>query len=146
MRSYLKYLSFIGFLLIHLLLNQPAYSQQFNIAVEDDAAPWSQKDGTGYANDVVRAFKAVNQDITLQVVPYSRCKEITMNGKVSACFNMSGIDNPEFKEKITFPKIPLFRRTIDYFVKNENLTKVQNQQNFEKKRSDHFEKYNQQMA
>ena len=33
------------------------------IAVEDDAAPWSQPDGTGYANDLVRAaFAAVGID------------------------------------------------------------------------------------
>jgi polar amino acid transport system substrate-binding protein len=124
----------ISILLIQLLsLKETVWAQQLVIAVEDDAAPWSQKNGTGYANDIVRAaFKAVKQDITLQIVPYSRCKEMAIDGKTPACFNMSGIDNPEFKGKIVFPKIPLFYCTIDYFAKNENVSKIRNQQNLKK--------------
>jgi len=60
------------------------------IAVEDDAAPWSRADGSGYANDLVTAaFKAVGVDVELKVVPYARCKRMAVNGEVAGCFSMS---------------------------------------------------------
>ena len=110
-----KYKSLIFILLTHLfVMSEFAYSQPLLIAVEDDAAPWSQKNGTGYANDIVlAAFKAVEVDVKLLVVPYSRAKEMVINGKVPACFSMSWL--PEFENKIIFPKTPLFTVSVDYF-------------------------------
>src|SRR5499433_2311933 len=72
-----------------------AQTKSLVLAVEDDASPWSRPDGSGYANDVVRAaFKAVGVAVELQVVPYARCKRMALRGEVAGCFNMS--PSPEF--------------------------------------------------
>src|SRR4029077_8978886 len=77
------------------------------IAAEDDAAPWSQRDGTGFANDVVRAaFKAVGVEVDFSVVPYARGKDMALKGKVAACFSMTWV--PELTGKIVFAEKPLF--------------------------------------
>lgn len=84
------------------------------VAVEDRAAPWSKKDGSGFANDVVRAaFKASKVDIQLQVVPYARCKHMVVQGEVAACFSMSWV--PELQGEVAFSAKPLFVCYSDYF-------------------------------
>ena len=106
-----------GILCIMLLLATFGYASADTliVAVEDDAAPWSQKDGSGFANDVVKAaFKASKVDIQLQVVPYSRCKHLVVQGEVAACFNMSWV--PELEGKVAFSAKPLFFCYSDYFV------------------------------
>ena len=86
---------FLNSLLLFILVSffcEPAVGQDspLLIAVEDDADPWSLKDGTGYANDVVTAaFKAVTIDVQLRVMPYARCKRMAVNGEVVACFSTS---------------------------------------------------------
>jgi polar amino acid transport system substrate-binding protein len=93
------------------------------IAVEDDAAPWSQHDGTGFANDVVRAaFKAAGVEVELMVVPYARCKMMALQGKAAACFSMSWL--PEFAGKIIFAEKPLFNCYSDYFTGSERPLNV----------------------
>jgi ABC-type amino acid transport substrate-binding protein len=100
-----------------------AFSAPIPIAVEDDAAPWSQKDGTGFANDVVRAvFKAAEVEVALEVVPYARCKDMAIKGRATACLSMSWL--PEFKGKIVFAEKPLFNCYEDYFVSIRNPLKV----------------------
>jgi polar amino acid transport system substrate-binding protein len=103
-----------GILFISHLVCGTALSAPLIIAVEDNAAPWSQRDGTGFANDVVRAaFEAAGVEVELMVVPYARCKEMALQGKASACFSMSWL--PEFAGKVTFAEKPLFNCYADYF-------------------------------
>ncbi|MGG7036283.1 MAG: substrate-binding periplasmic protein [Flavobacterium sp.] len=129
MKSNPKLIAFTCFLF--LLSNAIVYSQKLAIAVEDDAAPWSQKDGNGYANDVVRAaFKAVGEEVVLEVVPYSRGKEMVMSGKVAACFSMAWLT--EFQEKVIFPQKPLFTCYNDFFAQKSNPSKVTRIENFKK--------------
>lgn len=88
------------------------------IMVEDAAAPWSQKDGTGYANDIVRAaYRAVGIDISLRVVPYARCKRMVMSGSAAGCFNMSR--EQENARDVIFAKTPLFTVWAQYFYSAE---------------------------
>jgi len=88
--------------------------QLLEFAVEDDAGPWSLRDGSGYANDVVRAaFRAVNVELTLVVVPYARCKLLAEEGRSAACFSMSKL--PSLQRTIAFPTTPLFVFTAEYF-------------------------------
>ena len=76
--------------------------------VEDAASPWSNSDGSGYANDVVlAAYAAVSADVKLVVVPYARCKVYAMNGAVAGCFSMA--DAPELHGKVRFADLPLFQ-------------------------------------
>ncbi|MHC8353818.1 substrate-binding periplasmic protein [Pseudomonas sp. LB3P81] len=84
------------------------------IMVEDAAAPWSKRDGTGYANDiVVAAFKEMAVEVQLKVVPYARCKNMVLNGASVACFNMSWL--PEFEGKIKLASQPIFTVNNDIF-------------------------------
>lgn len=89
-------------------------NETLTIMVEDAAAPWSNSDGTGYANDVVvAAFKEMAVDAKLKVVPYSRCKYMVLRGQVAACFNMSW--QPEFQGKISLAARPIFKVRNDIF-------------------------------
>lgn len=86
---------------------------------ENDAAPWSKPDGTGYANDLVKAlYNAAGVKVELKVAPYSRCKHLVVQGDAVGCFNMARI--PELSDTIDFPKAPLFMEYISYF---HNLAK-----------------------
>ena len=61
-----------------------------DVAVEDGADVWSRADGTGYANDIVRAaFRAGGIEPHFLVVPYARCKAMVIQALVPACFSMS---------------------------------------------------------
>ena len=61
-----------------------------DVAVEDAADVWSRADGTGYANDIVRAaFRAGGIEAHLLVVPYARCKAMVIQALVPVCFSMS---------------------------------------------------------
>ena len=85
-----------------------------DVGVEDAAAPWSQPDGTGYANDLVRAaFDAVDIDVRLHVLPYARCKQQVLNGDLVACVSMSPA--PELRRVVRFSAKPLFVFTCRFF-------------------------------
>ncbi|MFL5814956.1 MAG: hypothetical protein ACJ763_15380 [Bdellovibrionia bacterium] len=82
--------------------------------VENSAEPWSNPDGTGYANDiVVAAFKEMGVDVRLKVVPYSRCKAEAMEGNTTACVSMSWL--PEFKGRIQLASKTLIVLDADVF-------------------------------
>lgn len=88
--------------------------ETIDIGVEDAAAPWSQADGTGYANDLVRAaFDAVGVDVRLHVLPYARCKQQVLNGALVACVSMSPA--PELNRAVRFSARPLFVFTCRFF-------------------------------
>jgi polar amino acid transport system substrate-binding protein len=94
-------------------------AEKLVILAEDDAAPWSGKDGTGLANDIVKAaFAAGGVEIDLQVVPYERAKQQVLKGAAVACFSMSW--QPEYEGVIAFAEQPLYVCESDYF---ENLGK-----------------------
>jgi len=88
--------------------------ETIDIGVEDAAAPWSQGDGTGYANDLARAaFDAVGVDVRLHVLPYARCKQQVLNGALVACVSMSPA--PELNRVVRFSAQPLFVFTCRFF-------------------------------
>jgi ABC-type amino acid transport substrate-binding protein len=95
------------------------------IAVEDEADPWSRRDGSGYANDLVRAaFTAAGVDVTLHVMPYARCKQMAIEGTMPACVSMSA--NVLRPDPVTFSPAPLFVFASDYFVnRNRALSATQ---------------------
>lgn len=88
--------------------------QSLDVEVEDAADLWSRKDGTGYANDVVRAaFRAAGIDVVFHVVPYARCKQDVIEGSTVACFSMSPA--PELKSTVILSREPLFVCYATYF-------------------------------
>lgn len=113
------------------LLPFPALAATLNIAVEDNAGPWSMSDGSGYANDVVKAaFSAVAMDVSFTVMPYERCKEEVVSGKRCACFSMSWV--PELEGKIRFSEKPLFTCKSGYFSSVKRPLKAKKQSQFKK--------------
>lgn len=79
---------------------------QVTLAAEDDAAPWSYPDGSGYVNDLVRAaFQAAGWQLTLQVLPYPRCKQMALRGRVAGCFSTSR--TPDVEGSLLFPARPV---------------------------------------
>lgn len=96
------------FLSLALCASLPPAAAGIVLMVEDAAAPWSAPDGSGYANDLVRAaYAAVGEKVELQVVPYARCKQFVMRGLAAGCFSMS--EAPELQGVVKFAEVPLFR-------------------------------------
>lgn len=84
-----------------------ARAADIDILVEDDAAPWSRPDGTGYANDVVvAAFRAAGVEARLITIAYARCRNMVLTGSAAACFNMAW--SPEYEGLLKFAERPLF--------------------------------------
>lgn len=84
------------------------------VLVEDAASPWSDHNGVGLANDLVRAaFEAAGSPATLTVVPYARCKALVIQGAAPSCFSMSAA--PELKGTVRFADRPLFSVTAHFY-------------------------------
>lgn len=106
--------TFATFALVVAVPPHGATRETIDVGVEDAAAPWSQADGTGYANDLVRAaFDAVDVDVRFHVLPYTRCKQQVLNGELVACVSMSPA--PELRGKVRFSARPLFVFTCRFF-------------------------------
>ena len=104
----------VAALALLVALPHPHVRDTVDIGVEDAAAPWSQEDGTGYANDIVRAaFAAVGADVRLHALPYARCKQYVLTGELVACVSMSPA--PELRGAVRFSAEPLFVFTCDFF-------------------------------
>lgn len=100
--------------LIVISATHPLAGETLVLGVEDDAAPWSKKDGTGYANELVLAlYEAVGVEVELKVMPYKRCKLLTTKGQLAGCFNMAKIES--LADTIAFSSTPLFLEDIGYF-------------------------------
>ncbi len=85
---------------------QPA-GPRVTLAAEDDAAPWSYADGTGYANTLVRAaFEAAGWTVQIEVMTYARCKAQTLSGRWAGCLTMG--DNEALRRELLYPRRPLF--------------------------------------
>lgn len=107
-----------GALCAMLLVGSIAHSAPLEIMAEDAASPWSNPDGSGLANAVVKAaFAAVHVDIKLTIVPYARCKAFVMSGHVPACLSMSW--EPQFKGHIAFPNKPIFTARAELYVNEQ---------------------------
>jgi polar amino acid transport system substrate-binding protein len=105
---------FGGVTLALVAMLPPRARETIDIGVEDAAAPWSQADGTGYANDIVRAaFAAVDVDVRMHVLPYARCKQQVVKAEFVACVSMSPA--PELRGVVRFSARPLFVFTCDFF-------------------------------
>lgn len=85
----------------------PPAAPSITIGAEDDAAPWSYADGTGYVNDLVRAaFRASGWVVHYSVLPYARCKRMAQYGELAGCFSAS--KTPDTEKELQFPATPVF--------------------------------------
>ncbi len=114
-----------------LCVPHSVYASPLLIAVEDAAEQWSNKDGTGFANDVViEAFKTVGVGVKLKVVPYARCKIMLIDGDVAACFSMSREQG--LNKTVKFSERPLFIVYVDYFQNPKKPLKVKRERELPK--------------
>lgn len=104
----------LAFLFVSSLL----HAEPLQVLAEDEAPPYSYNDGSGFANEVVRAaFAAAGVDVTLLPMPYARCKEMTLDGEAPACLSMAW--DPAFEGKIAFPDKPLYECRADYYCNSD---------------------------
>ena len=111
-------------LIVSWLIVLPAFagSPVITIDAEDDAAPWSMADGTGYANDVVRAaFAAAGWQATFRVVPYARCKYEVLAGQVAGCFTVG--KSLEVVRQMLFAEQPIIRPHMILFTAGNTFLK-----------------------
>jgi polar amino acid transport system substrate-binding protein len=81
-------------------------TQTVTIGAEDDAAPWSYPDGTGYVNDLVRAaFKEAGWTMQQKVMPYARCKALAAKGDLAGCFAVGR--RPDMEASFLYPDEPI---------------------------------------
>jgi ABC-type amino acid transport substrate-binding protein len=103
-----------AYLLGNVEVARPATAQTLEIYVENAADPFSRPDGTGYANDVVRAaFQAVGVRVQFTVVPYARCKQEVLSSEAVACVSMSW--DRSFEGRVKFADTPLIMVTPVYY-------------------------------
>ncbi|MEJ2794910.1 transporter substrate-binding domain-containing protein [Iodobacter sp. LRB] len=103
------------------LLMGSAYSAGpvVELMVENAAEPFSKADGTGYSNElIVAVYAAVGIEAKLKVVPYARCKNMVLDARAIACFNMAW--EPALNGKVKFPSVPLYTVTPVYFQNKAN--------------------------
>lgn len=92
--------------LVLMASTSSARADQVVLGAEDDAAPWSYADGSGYVNDLVKAtFQEVGWNLQLKVMPYARCKALAIAGKLAGCFSMS--KTPELESALLYPGAPV---------------------------------------
>jgi len=112
---------FLGVLLAALPLQ--CLAAELKIMAEDAAEPFSRPDGTGYANEIVKAaFHAAGVEIQLDVVPYARCKKDVEDGKVVACFSMSWYRGVE--DAVAFSELPVIQVYADVFLNRKSPSRV----------------------
>jgi len=89
-----------------------AAASVIDIDAEDAAAPWSQADGAGAANEIVReALARGGAVIRLHTVPYARCKAEMLAGSVAGCIAVGA--NEALGDAARLPRLPLYRvRTV----------------------------------
>ncbi|MDM4765859.1 transporter substrate-binding domain-containing protein [Pelomonas sp. SE-A7] len=76
------------------------------LGAEDDAAPWSFADGSGYVNELVRTiYASQGWKLKLEVLPYARCKVMALRGELAGCFTTS--QDAELAGKLLFPRNPV---------------------------------------
>ena len=79
----------IMMLLIVFWCGVPAFGEMLELGVEDAWPPYSNPDGTGISNDIVKAaYQAVGIDVTLIVRPYKRLVVEAKDGQHIGIFNV----------------------------------------------------------
>lgn len=103
-------------LIILCLLGSAAVSsaESITLGAENDWVPYSNQDGTGMSNEIVRAaYKAVGIDVVFQVGPYNRLLKSVREGEILGAFNVPKERSNE--DIYIFGKTPLFTALSAYY-------------------------------
>lgn len=113
--------------LLLLLLSGRATAEFYLIGAEDDWYPFTGlRDGRieGLSVDIVRAaFAASQTPVELVAYPYSRCMQMTLSGKLAACFNTA--PNPQIARDYLLPQHALFSDDILLWARHDRARPLQ---------------------
>jgi len=107
------------FIMLGILLSPSiCFSETILLGAENDWIPYSNADGTGMSNDIVRAaFKAVGIDVKFRVAPYNRLLKGVQEGTLPGAFNVP--KEPSIEDLYIFGKTPLFTARSAYYQNRE---------------------------
>lgn len=89
-------------------------AEEVVIAAEDDWIPYARMDGTGLANDVIKAaYDSIGIKVRYNIYPYARVLRLVATGKYVAGFNVP-LDE-ESKERFLLGKEPLYNAVSAYY-------------------------------
>jgi len=93
------------------------------LGAENDWVPYSNQDGTGMVNEIVRAaYKAVGIDVKFNVGPYNRLLKMVRDGELLGAFNVPKEKSNE--SKYLFGKTPIFTAHSAYYYNKEHPLSV----------------------
>lgn len=103
------------FIMLCILLSPSiCFSKTILLGAENDWVPYSNEDGTGMSNDIVRsAFKAVGIDVEFRVAPYNRLLKGVQEGTLLGAFNVPR--EPSIENLYLFGKTALFTARSAYY-------------------------------
>lgn len=110
----------ISLMLLFLLSFVPdGAAETITLGAENDWIPYSNPDGTGMANGIVRAaYEAVGIRVRFKVGPYNRLLKMVRDGEILGAFNVPKESSNE--NEYIFGKTPLFVAQSAYY---ENVDK-----------------------
>lgn len=113
-------------LLLCLMLGcRPIRAETIVIGAEDDWIPYSKSDGTGMANDIVRAaFASVGIQVKFKVQPYNRLLKLVEIGELLGVFNVPKDNNAE--HLFYLGKEPLYYAHSAYFENTQHPLAAKN--------------------
>ncbi len=104
-------------LLLMLLVGPagPAWAAEtITLGAENDWVPYSNQDGTGMANEIVRAaYQAVGIEVKFNVGPYNRLLKMVRDGELLGAFNVPKEKSNE--NDYLFGKTPIFTAHSAYY-------------------------------
>jgi len=104
----------IFFFIIPLMARDCFAKDTVTLAVEDSWPPYSNEQGSGLANDIVKmAFNSVDINVNFIVVPYARALRMAETGQVDGAFNVTKQQNT--LGKFNFGQHSILRATASYY-------------------------------
>ena len=101
------------------------YAETIKIAAEDDWIPYAKKDGTGLANEIIKAaFESVGINVEYGVFPYARVLLYIEQGEYVAGFNVPLDD--QSKKKYILGKKPLYDAVSAYYYNKDKPLSAKN--------------------
>ena len=105
--TFLLLACFLGF-------SSRSLAETIYLGAENDWAPYANLDGTGMANEIVKAaYKAVGIDVVFSVGPYNRLLKKVSEGHILGAFNVPKESANE--KKYIFGNTPLFVARSAYY-------------------------------
>jgi polar amino acid transport system substrate-binding protein len=104
----------LSLMLLFMAAGSAGANETIILGAENDWVPYSNKDGTGMANEIVlAAYKAVGIDVKFKVAPYNRLLKMVRDGEILGVFNIPKELSNE--KEYLFGKVPIFIARSAYY-------------------------------